>query len=331
MKARLVNAVLPFALLCGSVAAHAQGIRTFGSAASDATNELSVTVLTADGHPVADARVEAREIGTRNAAGYAYTNNSGVAELSVPNGLYDVVATKNIAEANERLEVRNGDTAARLRMPTDPDSAIGGSSTVSVAQFKVPGKARNEFKKAQECLSKKKFDEMQQHLAKALDIYPTYSEALTLRAILEMDELKTDAALADLDAAIKADGSNSMAYFALGAAYNSLSRFDDAIRSLERGLTTAPTSWQGYFELGKAHIGKADYPAALRSLDKAQAYNQHNYPLIHLVKAHALLSLKEYPDAMTELQAYLEKSPDGPNSPDARAMLDQVKGYMAKK
>ena len=55
-----------------------------------------------------------------------------------------------------------------------------------------------------------------------------------------------------------------------------------------------------------------------------------NYPLIHLVKAHALLGLKNYAEAMAELQWYIERAPQGDrNSAQARQMLDKVRAFAA--
>src|SRR5207237_534720 len=123
---------------------------------------------------------------------------------------------------------------------------------------------------------------------------------LTLRAIIRMDTKDSEAALADLDLAIKSDSSYSLAYFAMGATLNSLERFDDAVRALQHGLTLAPDSWQGYFELGKALVGKGQYKDGIAQLDKAQSFPKVKYPSIHLVKAHAYLAMKDYGPAMKE-------------------------------
>jgi len=81
--------------------------------------------------------------------------------------------------------------------------------------------------------------------------------------------------------------------------------------------------------MGKSLVGKTQYEAALRQLSRAQALAPEEYPLIHLVKAHAMLALNNYADAMTELQAYLEKEPSGPNSEQAQKMLAQAKAFAA--
>jgi hypothetical protein len=54
------------------------------------------------------------------------------------------------------------------------------------------------------------------------------------------------------------------------------------------------------------------------------------YPFIYLLRAHALLAMKQYPQAMDAAQTYLQKDPQGANSEQARKMLQQAQALMAK-
>jgi len=305
------------------------------SVATNAASQVnvSVTVRTAQGGPAANARVELRDLSLGVGSYSAYTNNAGVAEIpNVPGGNYDVVATYKLAEVQQRANLSFGDRSIAMTLPAGDNRGadIGSSSSVSVAAYKVPDKARKEYKKAEDALNGKRLDEAFAHLGKALEIYADYPDALTLRGIIRMDKQDKEGALADLDAAIKIDSSCSMAYFAIGAAYNSMERFDDAIRSLNRGLTVDPKSWQGYFELGKALVGKGDYQSSLEQLAKAQSMANVKYPPIHLVKAHAMLATKQYPAAMKELQDFLSEAPNDARSANAKETLDRVSAFVAK-
>jgi tetratricopeptide (TPR) repeat protein len=293
------------------------------------SNTISGQVTDSNGKAVSNARVEVHDLSNGLVVQSAYTSTSGSYEFDgLPNGYYEVVATANLAEARDRTDLgAMGNALINLRMPAPQDSIGSNAATVSIAQYKVPGKARSEYKKAQDSLDKKRFDEAQKHLAKALEIYPQFAEALTLRAIISMDQQQTDAALNDLDASVKIDPTYPTAYFVQGAIYNTLSKFPEAVSSIERGLALAPNSWQGYFELGKAQIGKAEYEKGLRSLDRAQAAAPDGYTLIHLVKAHALLAMKNYNDAMGELQAFLDKNPSAPETQAAKQMMEQAKAF----
>ena len=299
--------------------------------AQDAFNSLTGTVRSSDNKPLKDVRVELRDAQSGSSVNSAYTTASGAFEFQhIPGGVYDVVATSGLEEVRERVEVNNMSEMVNLRMPVSTVATDGkGQNSVSVAEYKVPQKARDELKKAKDALAKQRPDEANNHLAKALEIYPKYADALTLRGVLKLDAKDQAGAVADLNEAIQYDGNNAMAYLVLGAAFNMQSRFDDAIRALERGEALSPNSWQAYFEMGKALVGKTQYEAALRQLSRAQALAPAEYPLIHLVKAHAMLALNNYADAMTELQSYLEKEPSGPNSEQAQKMLAQAKAFAA--
>ena len=299
------------------------------------SNSVLVTVRDNKGQPVSDARVELRDmmgLGTGQVIASGYTNRNGTYEASsVPDGQLEIVVQKNLAQTSERVDVRMGSTMVSMSLDDAPTTSdVGSKASVSMAQFKVPKKAREEFKKAQSAMNERKMEEAQKRIAKALEIYPDFSEALTMRAIFALEAQNVDAALEDLDHAVKVDPGYAMAYFALGSAFNMAHKFDDALRMLDRGLALSPQSWQAYFERAKSQIGKADYAAAVRSLDQSERLSNGQYPLIHFVKAHALLGMKQYSDAMNELQAFIDQAPKDPKAEKARNTLEQVKAYVAQ-
>jgi tetratricopeptide (TPR) repeat protein len=279
-----------------------------------------------------DVRVE---LSDANGAmvGSAYTNPSGRFEFNrLAPGTYTVVATAGLQQASERVDATNFSNSVSVRMQGvgKPADGIAGNS-ISIAQYRVPAKAREAYRKAHEAVEKGKMDDAHKHLTRALELCPNYADALTLRAVLELNERDSQSAIADLDKAIQIDGNYAMAYLVMGSALNMQSKFDEAIRSLQRGQSLAPNYWQGYFEMGKSYIGKADYPAALRQLERAESLASADYPLISFLRANALLAMKQFPEAMAALQAYLQKDPQGPNSEQAHKMLEQAQAYVASK
>lgn len=333
MSRRVV--VLSFTLVVLSIFSFAQMDAMYQRPAGPGTQNshesvisINGTVLTADGKPLKDAHVELRDA-SGSIVTAAYTNAGGSFEFSqVRAGLYEIVATSGLQQAQQRVDSNRMMVSVELRLPVSSAPADGNpSNSVSVAQYKVPGKAREELKKAQDASEKGKHDDAAKHVAKALEIYPKYAEALTLRAILKMDAKDDNGAIADLQQAITDDENCALAYLVMGAALNVQSKFDDAIRALERGEALSPNSWQAYFEMGRALVGKAQYDAALRQLDRAQALMPKEYPPLHLVKAHAMLAVSNYTDAMAELQQYLAKEPNGPNTQEAEKMLAQARAF----
>lgn len=292
---------------------------------------INGTVQDTNNRPLKEVRVELRDA-NGSVVNSMETNSSGSFEFSmVPAGTYLIVATSGLQQASERVDTSAWPGMVSLRMPAgNPEDGVAGHS-ISVVQYRIPAKAREEYRKAHELIAKARMDEAGKHLDKALELCPNYADALTLRGVVELNQQDSQAAIIDLDRAIKADGNYAMAYMVMGSALNMQSKFDEAIRVLQRGESLAPNYWQAYFEMAKAFIGKADYPSALRQLERAENIAPIEYPLIHLLRAQALLSLKQYPEAATALQAYLQKDPQGANSQQARKMLERAQALMAKK
>jgi Tfp pilus assembly protein PilF len=294
-------------------------------------SSVSGSVLGSDNKPVRDVRVELRDAHTGQVVNSAYTGVGGEFELTgIPQGTYHIVALSGTQQAEDVVEVSSWNSLINLRLPSrgKPDDDATKKNTVTVAQYRVPEKAQEELRKAREASTKGHMDEAQSRVAKALEIHPAYADALTFRAILKLTIKDTSGAVLDLQKAIESDANYAMAYMVMGSALNMESKFDEAIRTLERGESLAPDAWQAYFELGKAYAGKNDFKMSLAQLNRAQTLAPE-YALIHLVRGHVLLQLHQFADAVADLQFYLEKRPTGPDADVAQKMLAQAQGAMA--
>jgi len=294
------------------------------------SNSLSGSVFGPNNQPLHDVRVELRD-SHGQVVSSTVTGGGGEFEFrQVPVGMYQIIAFSGLDSAEERIEVSsmNGPINLRLSGPKEPPHDTASRNSISVAQYQVPEKAREELKKAREASVKGKIEESQAHLAKALEIYPQYADALTLRAILKLGARDSEGAVADVQKAIQCDANYAMAYLVLGSAFNIEARFDDAIIALQRGQSLSPDAWQGYFELGKAYAGKNEYEPALQQLDRAQTLAPPDYPLIRLVRAHVFMQLNRFADAVTDLQVFLAKNPQGAETELAQKMLESAKASL---
>jgi Tetratricopeptide repeat len=315
----------------------AQGPRSFGSISSTPSasfhrsSSIEGTVQSIDGKLLKDVRVDLHDISAGTVLSSAYTNPGGGFEFSsVPEGVYEVVAISGTNQVTERINVSSFKANVSLRLPvTDVPHDTAGRNSVSVAQYKVPAKAREEFFKSQEASRRSKPEEAAKHLDKALELYPDFSEALTARALGLLNS-NLPAAIAELEHAIKSDGNNSLALTILGAGLNAQSKFDEALIYLQRSEALAPDRWQTYFELAKSNIGKKEFAAGLGYLDKAVSMLAQDYSPVHLLRGHALFSLHRYAEAASELEAYLQKDPHSPGADAARDMRDRAQRLIAK-
>jgi tetratricopeptide (TPR) repeat protein len=239
-------------------------------------------------------------------------------------GHYVLSATVGLREARAEVDVREGVSLVTLTIPQSNDSTGDGKATISAAQLAVPDKARREFQKAQDSVSKNKFVEAASHLERALTFCPRYAEALVLRAILERSQNSLKLAQADAEKAVEYDPHNGQAYIVLAASYIDLQRWDDAIRSLNHGVALAPTYWPGHYEMSRAMLAKGNFAEALRQAEKASTVASTNYAPLHLVKGYAYLGLGNNVAAGQELEVYLKQEPSAPATPQVRKTLDQL-------
>lgn len=295
-------------------------------------SSISGTVQDMNNQRLKDVRVELRD-GNGALVNSTSTNASGNFEFDlVTSGNYTIVATTGLQQVSERLQAIGMSNMVNLRMPTNtPQDGMAGNSMISVAQYRIPAKAREEYRKAHEAVEKGKLDETNKHLARALELCPNYADALTLRGVLELDGKDAASAITDLDKAIQADPNYAMAYMVMGSAFNMQARYDEAIRSLQRSESLAPDSWQVHFEMAKSYIGKGDYPVALHQVEQSQNMGAAEYPLLLLMRGYTLLKMKQYSQAADVLQVYLQKDPQGPNSQQARKLLEQARAFTAQK
>jgi len=288
--------------------------------------KLSGSIQDNMGHGVDGARVEVIDLSTGRVVANTFTGPNGSFEIeNIPQGTYQIVATKDISEAREEMGV-DGASQVTLRMNTAQRETVPGStSAFSVTQANVPGKAQKMFEKAQEAFHKARLDEAFALVQKALTICPTYAKALTLRGILNMEKGDTKAAEPDLEKAVQLDYGDDMGFVVLGSLYNTEGEFDRAVQTLERGMTLNPKSWQANLEMARAEIGKRDFGAAVRSLDRSEMFAPPTVTLTKLIRAEALTGLRDYKGAIDALEYFVNKSPDSPNLPQAKDMLAKLK------
>lgn len=295
---------------------------------------ISGTIFGMDGAPLHDIRIEVRALGNGSVVQIC---NSGVNGSFIAFGLrpgtYEIVAVDGLNQAQQEIQVDGMPSTVVLRMPNRNGSPVPpGRGTISVAQLKVPEKARHLADKAKSAMAKGKNDDAEKLLNESLAISPDYADALTLRATLELTNNQPQPALDDLDHAVKADPSYGPAYLVLGALYNQMGRYDEALRSLDRSSMYDPTSWQCAFETSKAWIGKHDYQHAIQQLNRAQALGGERIATqVHLLRGYAFMGAKEFQQAGVELEAYLNADPKSEISGSVRAALARIRTLMAQR
>jgi Tfp pilus assembly protein PilF len=301
----------------------------FGDSA--ATGRISGTVRTFDGHTINNANIEARNVEQGNRSSTTHSDSRGFFALyNISPGDYEVTASNGISEAHARVQVSRifVEASVDFRLPQSIEKLkTGNGSTVSFSQYNVPAKARLLYEKAARAMKHRKLGESSEKVNAALAIYPKFSEALTLRGILQENAGNETAAIADYEKAIQYDTNYLLAYIALSSALNTTGHFKESLPLLDQAERLEPNAWQTYFELARAHLGTGEFASAMQNIDRAselQGGQQKEIPELHLVRGYALVGLHEIPRAVQELQTFLARVPNGRYADSAHKVLDQL-------
>jgi tetratricopeptide (TPR) repeat protein len=212
--------------------------------------------------------------------------------------------------------------------PASVPSRRVGERPISVVRLREPRKARELYESARKAFRKRKFAEAEEKLNRALLLYPSFPEALTMRGYIQIDLNRWELAEQSLQDAVRSDPTSEMAYRLLAGLYNREQRFDDALLASQRAAELTPDSWADQYELARALIGKHQYALALKVSDASLGADRGT--LLHMAKAHALIGLDRYPEAASELHTYLRYQPAGEGSADAHELLNQIQKLTAQ-
>ena len=197
------------------------------------------------------------------------------------------------------------------------------AASVTVGELAVPGKAHRALQKAAEAFRKGHCEESRDEITKALAVWPRYSDALVLSALLYLHKKEHSPALAAAQEAIAVDGTNGMAYIVLASAHNFAGQYDDALRALGNAVRFRPDAWQAYFERARAEMGKGDGRSALINAQRAGEIAPAKTSVIHYLKGAALLNVNRRSEAVLEFQIYLRTNPAGEAADRARLMIER--------
>lgn len=243
---------------------------------------------------------------------------------SIPGGAYQVQISRQGKTQWQPVHVCNA-TLMDISLERMSAATSGVPHTVCVDQLRVPDKARKAYSRAIEAYLRNRLKETEVFADKAIEIYPRFAQALTLRGVIRLTNRRFAEADQDLLAAIQADPGNHATYVILAESYNAQGRFDEALEMSKKSITLWSDSWLGYYELARSMVGKRQYASALEALDKTEQTRPTAFSVAHVVRAYALAGLQNYREASLEIQHYLAEDPNGPGVPASQELLQQIK------
>jgi tetratricopeptide (TPR) repeat protein len=202
---------------------------------------------------------------------------------------------------------------------------IGGveGNSISVVSLKAPDKARKEYEKALEDYQKKKYDDAEKRLAKAVEIYPQYATAWELRGREQIRQKQVEEARKSFQSAIAADEKFVPPYIQMAVIEASTPNWQETLRWTGKAISLDPMSYpDAHFINGVAHFNLAHYPEAERSASKAvELDKEHRFPRAELLLGNIFQIKGEHEAAALHFQQYLKLEPNSPDAPRIQTYL----------
>ena len=196
----------------------------------------------------------------------------------------------------------------------------------SVAELKVPPRAKKEFRKGQRAFRAHRFLQAQRYFEQATQDYPCYSGAQTdLATILIVRKAHLSDAKARLKKAIKCDSSFLNAYEELAELLNAENQYANSVHVLQQGLSHSLDSWQFHYQMGVARYGMKDYEDAEKEFREVSSLDKTPPPILYVKLADVYLKESKFDEAYDEMKAYLRVRPKRRFAPKIRTVMIQMK------
>lgn len=237
-----------------------------------------------------------------------------------------------LRQPNGRLSVNGFENAQRdfylrLRKNSERKEAFE-----SLFVQEVPETAKKKYQKAVELLGDKKQKEAFEELKSAIEIFPTYFDALEK---LGMEYVKASyfvPAEILLYNAVEVNPRAARSWYGLAYAQYSQNKISDAARSIEKAVSLNQSFIEAFLLYGVIDKRQGNFTQAEKHFLKAKELAKTSLPEIHrqlgLLYAN---NLKRYDEAVKELEIYLKAMPSGKESENIKELVEQIKAKSKEK
>jgi tetratricopeptide (TPR) repeat protein len=209
----------------------------------------------------------------------------------------------------------------------------GAGNSISAIALKAPKDARAEYDKGRDDFSKKKYDDADKHLAKAVDKYPQYASAYDLRGRVQRAMQKNDEAEKSFRSAIDADKEYVPPYLHLAALQASRGKWGDVVQFSDQAIKLDDRSYaEPYYFKAVAHLKLNQVSEAQQNLAKLLEIDKdHHFPKGDLMLGNILRAQGDKAGAIGHFQNYIKYEPVAADAARVKAFLQEYENEGAEK
>jgi Flp pilus assembly protein TadD len=186
----------------------------------------------------------------------------------------------------------------------------------------IPADARKLYEKAVSSIDQNKFDEGAQELESALTIFPTYYLALEKLGALYLNQKQYEKARDNYNKAVAVNSRSFNSWYGLCYTNYILKNSASAVEAAQKAVSINPGSVEATLFLGISFRQAKKYEDAEKTLKQVNKLTEGKSPDAHwnLALLYAY-NLKRYNDAASELELYLQVTPDAADAENIRKLI----------
>jgi tetratricopeptide (TPR) repeat protein len=299
---------------------------------------ISGSVRDADGQQaVESAQVQLWSLSAGMVAS-TFTNSTGsFSFVDVPRGSYYLIVKANgYEQLREEMNLSAGPPTGLQLLIRRPRafgaSPVGNAPTVSVRELSIPRPAREAMQRGLVLMHEKAdYKGSIAQFERAVREYSAYYEAhmqMGLAYMMMGDTAQTEQAL--LTSISLSERKYPEALWLLASVYSGQQRYAEAETLAREATTLDPLSWSAHHELARALHGLDRPGAAEAAALEAKRINPDNAQ-IYLLLANIHMKMNSYEDLIGDLDAYLEREPEGPQAEQARKTRAAILEHLPSK
>jgi tetratricopeptide (TPR) repeat protein len=186
--------------------------------------------------------------------------------------------------------------------------------------------AKKAYEKGLDEAAKQSWPEAKASLVKATAAYPDYSDAWLSLGILEQSAGENEGARKSFAEAARSDGKFAVPLVLIAGLDAVRHDWQATVEHSQKAIDLNPSAFPYAYELnalGNLNLGKAD-AVQKSAAEGLKIDTEHQYPELEYFLG-IVLSVKHDTEASKHLQAYIDQSPKGPNIPQAKKALEQLR------
>ena len=234
--------------------------------------------------------------------------------------LQTVDVTESFADSNGRVEKKFVFDEQALRVHARPLN----NATVSVRELSIPYKAWGEFSKAQSRLRARDIEGAIEHMKRAVELAPKFSEALNNLGTIYFQRQDYSTAETYFRKALSAEPNAFEPLVNLGGVLLSLGSAREAMEINQRAHDARPQDSLANAQLGLSYFRLGDFEHAVQYLEQTKFLDPAHFSNPQIALARIYLRRSQYEAAVRELRDFLEQHPDAPEAMNVRATIEKI-------